>query len=268
MIAAASAKSACVVHAILPSAGYARSRRRQGCRRARAPTTSGLKEAFSVAILDRYFAHRKLMVDATLRDGTRTPIRRLHAYFNVIIARLDEAGWRCGRMIGNMSLEAAEHGQALRGHFQNLFERLSKPFADDIRAAHPTGKVRNHANAEELDDVTLSARHGVKLRRTVERSPEPLIRFRNVFLAVLLAGPWLPRSIAEANPHGHRRTFTRSRHRQRRAGRSADNRRRARRDRRGMVRRRRVDRFSALMLACVIEAALVARRSSRLGDGD
>lgn len=145
------------------------------------------KDAFGVAVLDRYFEHTEAVINATLRDLDRAPVDRLHAYFDAITSRLEAAGWRYGCMISNMSLEAAEHSDLLRGHLHGLFARLARPFADTIRAAQAAGEVRSDLDADDLADVVLSAWHGAMLRMKVDRCAAPLTRFRHVMLSVLLA---------------------------------------------------------------------------------
>ncbi len=147
------------------------------------------KEAFGAAVLDRYHEKTQAIMDATLRDQTRAPAERLRAYFDAIIELLAGRGWRHGCMISNMSLEAAEHSELLREQLGQIFRDLTKPFAEALRAAQAAGEVRDDVDAEDVADVLLSGWNGAMLRMKVDRSPEPLDRFRRVFLATLLAPP-------------------------------------------------------------------------------
>lgn len=147
----------------------------------------GSKEAFGVAVLDRYYERTEAIIDATLRDGERTPVARLHAYFDAVTELLAGVGWRHGCMIGNMSLEASEHSELLRERLVQIFQMLTRPFADAVRAAQAAGEMRDDVDAEEVADVLLSAWQGAMLRMKVERSPEPLDRFKRVLVATLLS---------------------------------------------------------------------------------
>ena len=147
------------------------------------------KEAFGVAVLDRYYERTEAIFDATLRDETRTPAQRLRAYFDAITELLAGVGWRHGCMISNMSLEAAEHSELLRERLGQIFRNLTQPFAEAVRAAQAVGEVRNDVDAEDVADVLLAAWNGAMLRMKVDRSPEPLDRFKRVFLATLLIAP-------------------------------------------------------------------------------
>ena len=160
------------------------------------------KDAFGVAVLDRYLERTEAIFDATLRDGTRPPIERLRAYFDAITRLLEGAGWRHGCMISNMSLEAAEHSELLRTRLVQIFCALNQPFAEAVRAAQAAGEIRDDIDAEDLADVLLSAWHGAMLRMKVDRSPAPLDRFKRVFVATLLTPP-APFSKQARNSNGH-----------------------------------------------------------------
>ncbi|GJG89367.1 TetR family transcriptional regulator [Gemmatimonadetes bacterium T265] len=147
------------------------------------------KEAFGVAVLDRYFEKLQAVADATLRDHTRAPLDRLHAYFDAITDYLAGVGWRHGCLVSNMSLEAPEHSEALRGRLAQVFGALTQPFAEAVRAAQAAGQVRADLDADEAAEVLVAAWHGALLRMKVERSPVPLDRFRRVLFPALLAAP-------------------------------------------------------------------------------
>lgn len=145
------------------------------------------KEAFAVAVLDRYFAQVQALVERTLGDASRAPLERLHAYFDAVTELLAGVGWRHGCLIGNLSLEAAEHSEPLREQLVQIFADLSRPFAEAVREAQTAGAVRAEIDATEAAAVLLAAWHGAMLQMKVERSPAPLHRFRRVLLPALLA---------------------------------------------------------------------------------
>ena len=145
------------------------------------------KDAFGLAVLDRYVERVQAIMDGTLRDPARTPVERLHAYFDTITGLLQGAGWRYGCLVGNMGLEAAEHSEALRERLAWAFSELQLPFAEALRAAQAVGEIRGDVGAEPLAALLLSAWYGAMLRMKVDRSRLPLDLFKQVFLATLLA---------------------------------------------------------------------------------
>jgi TetR/AcrR family transcriptional repressor of nem operon len=147
------------------------------------------KEDFGVAVLDRYLKRTEAIMAGTLRDQMRAPIDRLRAYFDAITEALAGAGWRHGCMISNMSLETADHSELIRARLVAVFDSLTQPFAEALRTAQTAGEVRDDIAPADLADVLLSAWHGAMLRMKVERSPEPLDRFRRIFLETLIVAP-------------------------------------------------------------------------------
>ncbi len=126
---------------------------------------------------------------ATLRDEKRAPLERLNAYFDAVIEAFAAAGWRYGCLIGNMGLEASEHSEPLRQRLGVIFEGLTAPFAETLRAGQNSGDVRNDVDAEDLAAVVLAAWYGTMLRMKVDRSPDPLDRFKRVLFSTFLAPP-------------------------------------------------------------------------------
>jgi len=147
------------------------------------------KEAFAIAVLDRYYERTEAIIAATLRDETRSPAERLGAYFETITDFLAAVGWKQGCMISNMSLEMADHSELFRERLMEIFRGLTEQFAGALRAAQSAGVIRDDLDAEDLADVLLAAWHGAMLRMKVDRSPKPLERFKRTVLATLFAPP-------------------------------------------------------------------------------
>ncbi len=143
------------------------------------------KEMFGLEILDRYFADMGTVADATLRDGRLPPRERLRAYFDAITGRLQARGWRDGCLIGNLSLESAEHSELLRGRLAEIFEAWRQPFADCLAQAELDAGLP----ALDLADFLLASWQGAILRMKVERSPEPLERFMRIVFSTVLRDP-------------------------------------------------------------------------------
>lgn len=144
------------------------------------------KEAFGLEILDRYFADVGTVVDATLRDGRMPPLQRLRAYFDAITDRMEARGWRDGCLIGNLSLESAEHSELLRRRLAEIFDAWRQPFADCLDEAAAAGQVQLNLPALDLADFLLASWQGALLRMKVERSPDPLERFKRIVFSTLL----------------------------------------------------------------------------------
>lgn len=154
------------------------------------------KEAFGLAVLNRYFERVEAIMAVTLRDETRPPVERLRAYFDTVAALLAEAGWRHGCLISNLSLETADSSEILRERLAEVFGAMTLAFADVVRAAQADGAIRADLAPEDVADVLLASWHGALLRMKVERTPAPIERFKRGVLATLVAEPAAGQTIA------------------------------------------------------------------------
>ncbi|MFL6076251.1 MAG: TetR family transcriptional regulator C-terminal domain-containing protein [Mycobacteriales bacterium] len=145
------------------------------------------KEAFGLEILDRYFDDVTALVGSTLRDTGRPPLERLRSYFDAITRRMEERDWRHGCLIGNLSLESTEDSDAIRDRLAEVFRVWRQPFADCLREAADEGHIRLTVEPLDLADFLLASWQGALMRMKVERSPEPLERFRRIVESTILA---------------------------------------------------------------------------------
>ena len=138
------------------------------------------KEDFGGEVLDRYFDYVSGLVETALaRDGT-PPTERLRRYLDLITSKLEAADWSRGCMVGNLSLETVVHSEKLRLKLVDIFERWRMPFADCIAEGQAAGDITDRFSAIDLADFLLSSWQGAMLRMKVERSPEPIERFKRI----------------------------------------------------------------------------------------
>jgi len=143
------------------------------------------KEEFVGEVLERYFAYvGGLVENALAQDGT-PPVGRLRRYLDVITSKLEAHDWARGCMIGNLSLETAVYSEPLRLRLVDIFERWRQPFAACIAEGQSTGDITKAFDAEDLADFLLSSWQGAMLRMKVERSPEPLERFKKIIFSTV-----------------------------------------------------------------------------------
>jgi TetR/AcrR family transcriptional regulator, transcriptional repressor for nem operon len=141
------------------------------------------KEAFTGEVLERYFAYLGGLVASALAPDGRTARQRLRAYLDLITSRLEAENWARGCMIGNLSLETVVHSEPLRLKLVSIFERWREPFAECIAEGQASGEIPGDFTPLDLADFLLSSWQGAMLRMKVERSPEPLERFKRIIFA-------------------------------------------------------------------------------------
>jgi TetR/AcrR family transcriptional regulator, transcriptional repressor for nem operon len=138
------------------------------------------KEAFASEVLDRYFAHTRTLVAQALGDASLTPRARLRRYLDIITGRLEHDGFARGCLIGDLSLEATGSSELLRAQLASIFREWREPFAVCIAEAQASGEIADDFDAQELAEFLLASWQGAMLRMKVERSPEPLERFKKI----------------------------------------------------------------------------------------
>lgn len=143
------------------------------------------KEEFAREVLDRYFDDLKLLVAETLGDTSRTPRQRLKRYLDIITERLAKDGFNRGCLIGDFSLEAAPQSEMLRMRLAEIFAEWRSPFAACIAEGQAAGEIAATFTPEDLAEFLLSSWEGAILRMKVERSAEPLDRFKRIAFATV-----------------------------------------------------------------------------------
>jgi TetR/AcrR family transcriptional regulator, transcriptional repressor for nem operon len=143
------------------------------------------KEAFAGEVLDRYFTYVKGLVAQAMDDDTLTPRQRLRRYLDIISAKLADAAYSRGCLIGDLSLEASGISEPLRTQLAAIFEEWRIPFAQCIAAAQAAGEVGCEFAPVDLAEFLLTSWQGAILRMKVERTPAALDRFKLIAFATV-----------------------------------------------------------------------------------
>lgn len=147
------------------------------------------KEAFAGEVLERYFAHTKVLVAEALDDDRLRPRDRLRRYLDIISERLAADAFTRGCLIGDFSLEAAPNSEPLRAQLHTIFAEWRAPFAACIAAAQAEGSIATAFAPDELADFLLASWEGAILRMKVERNAAPLERFKRIIFATVFGEP-------------------------------------------------------------------------------
>lgn len=145
------------------------------------------KEAFAEEVLDLYFEHVRGLVAQALGDKRLTPRNRLRRYLDIITERLAADEFTRGCLIGDFSLETAQISEPLRRRLQAIYGEWIQPFADCIAEGQQRGEIAATFTPEELADFLISSWEGAIMRMKVERSVEPLERFKRIAFKTVFA---------------------------------------------------------------------------------
>lgn len=147
------------------------------------------KEEFACEVLDRYFDYVRGLVDSALADDSLPAADRLRRYLDVITVKLEEAGWARGCLIGNLSIETPSFSERLRLRLTEIFAEWRAPFAACIAEGQADGTITPEFSADDLADFLLAGWQGAMLRMKVDRSPEPLERFKRIVFSTVFKDP-------------------------------------------------------------------------------
>ena len=146
------------------------------------------KDAFAKEILEHYNFGEQKRWESFLGDTKVSPLKRLRKYFKEMIAIYGRRGRSAGCLLGNMTLDVAEHNPALRGVLRKSFDCWQNAIAKTIREAIEKHELPKTANADELAAVLVNAWEGAQVRTKVEQSDKPLELFLDLTFNVLLKG--------------------------------------------------------------------------------
>lgn len=144
------------------------------------------KEAFGAEALDFYFGRGLPVMREMLGDEGVPPLDRLKIYFDQRIQRFAASGFVRGCLMGNLSLEVADHSALIRERLTSHFQVWAQLFEDCIAQAQAAGSVRNNLPAALLAQYLLDSWEGALIRMRVEKSVAPLERFVAVTFKSLL----------------------------------------------------------------------------------
>ncbi len=144
------------------------------------------KEAFGKEVVDFYFNSGLVELRELFENSDIAPLERLRVYFDRRIEAFREAGYVRGCLMGNLSLEIADHSAPIRDSLATNFRTWSRLFETCIAQAQQTGAIGNRLPASLLAQFVLNSWEGALLRMRVDKSDLPLREFTEVVFKSLL----------------------------------------------------------------------------------
>lgn len=144
------------------------------------------KENFGKEVVDYYFDSGLANLRARLENDDIPPLERLRTYFDDRIRGFQATGYVRGCMLGNLSLEVADHSVCIRERLAAHFRTWSGLFEACIAEAQKTGAIDNRLPAPLLAQFLLNSWEGALLRMRVVKSDAPLKEFVEVVFGSIL----------------------------------------------------------------------------------
>jgi TetR/AcrR family transcriptional regulator, transcriptional repressor for nem operon len=148
----------------------------------------GSKEAFAKEVLQIYVRGENERAERVLRDGKGSPLKRLRRYFEELIAVYGPTASISGCMVGNLSLEMADHSESIQSLLQLSFSNWQNGIAGVLQEAIDRGDLTKSNKPQELASFLLNSYEGALLRSKADRSNKALENFMHFAFNVLLKG--------------------------------------------------------------------------------
>jgi TetR/AcrR family transcriptional regulator, transcriptional repressor for nem operon len=144
------------------------------------------KEVFGKEVVDAYFHDGFIASQPLFENASIAPLTRLRRYFDERIQAFQEIGYTRGCLMGNLSLEIADHSTLIRDNIAEHFQTWSKMFETCISEAQETGAIRSRQPASLIAQFVLNSWEGALLRMRVDKSDKPLRDFTEVVFGSIL----------------------------------------------------------------------------------
>ncbi|MFN4142971.1 TetR family transcriptional regulator C-terminal domain-containing protein [Aestuariivirga sp.] len=140
------------------------------------------KEDFARAVLDAYERRADEQQGAILKDTSRSPMKRLHDYFDVIgRGHLAEAPLG-GCLFGVLSQTAAARSPEFKARLAQVFSTWEAELAQLLEEAKSAGEVDIGLDTREAAAFLIDSFEGMLVRLKVDGDPSALRRFKRMAL--------------------------------------------------------------------------------------
>lgn len=144
------------------------------------------KEAFSLEILERYFANSRIMIAETLRNDAVAPLKRLRAYIDTSIAAVRGHEVKNGCLVGNFAAEASDHSEIIRRRISAIYAELREATAYCLKAAVKAGELPKNFKSNDVADFIVTGLQGAWLVSKVERDLAIAENFKKTLFSTVL----------------------------------------------------------------------------------
>lgn len=145
------------------------------------------KAQFGFAVIDHYDYLWAQKLTRILRDPAVAPLKRIDSYISEGIRGLERYAFRRGCLIGNMGQEMAALDEEFRARILRVFMSWADQLALCLAEARDRGQLRTDLSVEDISKFFWFAWEGAILQAKLEKSVEPIERFRSVMFRTVLA---------------------------------------------------------------------------------
>jgi TetR/AcrR family transcriptional repressor of nem operon len=144
------------------------------------------KEDFARQVLELYVKDEVKRAERILTEGKAAPLKRLRRYFDELIAVYGPTAKVSGCLIGNLSLEMADHSDSIQAVLRVSFSGWQAAIAAVLEEAMDRGELPKSIKPQAMASFLLNSYEGALLRSKADRSGKPLEEFLHFAFGVLL----------------------------------------------------------------------------------
>ncbi len=145
------------------------------------------KEAFGLAVVDRYAAYFARKLDRFLGDDTVPPLQRLARFTEDAEAGMARYGFARGCVVGNLGQEMGALPASFRARLLDVFADWEARTARCLELARDAGEIGARHDPRQLAAFFWIGWEGAVLRAKLERHGAPLRLFADNFFLLLRA---------------------------------------------------------------------------------
>jgi TetR/AcrR family transcriptional regulator, transcriptional repressor for nem operon len=145
------------------------------------------KEAFSLEVLDLYFASSRAVIHESLRNDALPPLKRLRAFIDTNIATIKKHDPKNGCLVCNFAAEASDHSEVIRHRVSAIYAEMREAVAYCLRAAVKAGELSKTLKINEVADFVITGLQGAWLVSKVERDLTYAENFKKILFSTVLA---------------------------------------------------------------------------------
>ena len=152
----------------------------------------GGKEAFALAVIERYHAGAAQARRDQLLAPDGAPLARLRQHFTGFAYGFRQSGFRQGCLLGNLSAEVADQIPTVRAALQRAFSAWVSDVATVIAEAQAAGTIGADHQPELLARSMVAAWEGALLMMKSHKSATPLDDFERLWFDRILISSYAP----------------------------------------------------------------------------
>lgn len=150
----------------------------------------GSKDAYTLAVIERYAEYFNKKLDRILSDGSMAPIDRIKAFMDEATTGMERFAFRRGCLVGNLGQELAALDETFRQALLGALRGWQCRFQLCLEQAQQHGELSEKADAEGLARLFWYAWEGAVLGAKLEKSRAPLDSVSEALIGQLRAlGP-------------------------------------------------------------------------------